>query len=213
MTKKTFYAVLDSRSLVEGQLMEFSLIIMDRVGEFYNAISVFIGDVNSISYSNIEKKILNEYKKMYSREDVINIRAASVNRWLDQTYGKYAPILIGPRLAHQLKVCQEFGIIFSNFKKIECLSEKSQVFLEKSKTFRSLACKYEYLSNLIICDSKLTQRVDYIRAFLVTGVGNGVPATGYRDVRDLWSRLLVSIEGKIKPIIDEDRALKVAALL
>ena len=214
MGLKKFYALIDTRQLLNEELFEFSMIVMDRTGLIYNAATILLGDSNALHHANIEKNLIAQYSKLLAKEDVLSRASPGpINIWLNQIYQKYVPTLVGRDIYQQIVSCDSFGISLQMFEKIECLTVMSKALLEKSKTFQALAKNHDKFNQLIQPEDKFQHRLDFLRAFLITGLGTGYPTTGHKDNREIWSRLLSVLLDTKKPKFDEVKGLQVLKML
>lgn len=214
MGLKKFYALIDTRQLVNEELIEFSMIVIDRTGLFYNAATILLGDSNAMQHSNIEKNLIAQYSKLLAKEDILSrVVPGPINIWLSQVYKKYMPTLVGRDIYQQIALCDSFGISLQTFEKIECLTVMSKELLEKSRTFQALAQKHDKFNQLIQPGNEFQHRLDFLRALLITGLGTGHPSTGHNDNREIWSRLVAVLLDTKKPKFDEANGLQVLKML
>ena len=105
MSKKQFFAIIDTETTINDTVADCAIIICDREGVIYNQMAVLIKDhfdqfdlfydkkatgLWSIEYAK-EKRI--KYNKMLN--DGLRVMASNnaVNKWINQAIGKYNPIL------------------------------------------------------------------------------------------------------------------------
>jgi hypothetical protein len=190
------------------------MIVMDRTGLIYNGTTILLGDSNALQHSTIEKNLIAQYTKLLAKDEILSrISSESINTWLNQLNRKYVPTLVGCDISQQIASCDSFGISLQMFEKIECLTVMSKTLLEKSKTFQALANNHDKLNQLIQPKDKFQHRIDFLRAFLITGLGAGHPTTGHKDNREIWSRLLSVLLDTKKPKFDEAKGLQVLKML
>ena len=148
MSKKQYFAILDTETTVADTVADFAIIICDRNGNIVNQCAVLINS----EYQNHELFYDKNAKGLWSREYAKQKRAGydnmlqtgirtlasvnAVNRWIAKAIGQYNPTLTAYNLAFDTAKCANTLIDLTQFTSRFCLWQAAVGNICNKKQFR-----------------------------------------------------------------------------
>lgn len=148
MTKKQYYAILDSETTIKDRVADLGIIIVDRRGEIASQCGILIKDifgVEDLFYDKSAEGIwarasisrrMDAYHAMLESGSRMLASVNAVNRWIDKAIGKYNPVLTAYNLAFDNGKCLNTGIDLTGFKDRFCLWGAASGIICKTKGYR-----------------------------------------------------------------------------
>jgi len=226
MSKKHFYAILDTETTIADTVADFAIIVVDRNGKIFNQCAVLVAghySTHELFYdraasgiwgtAGLERRKAN-YQAMLDSGSRMVASAAAVNRWINQAIGKYNPTLTAYNLAFDLGKCANTGIDVSGFNSKFCLWHAAVGNICDKKAFKTFALE-NHAFNSVTKHGNMTFQTN---AEIVAGFLNGEfikePHTALEDARDFELPILQHIvkrrnwQEKIKPYNWKDFQVK-----
>lgn len=159
MSKKQFFAILDTETTINDTVADFGMVICDRHGNIVKQVGVMVQDhfdkmelfYNPMDTGFWGKKAAEERRVMYTgmlndgRRMLAGVPA--INRWMAQAVAVYNPELTAYNLAFDKDKCGKTGIDLSIFKSGFCLWGAAVGNLCKTKTFKQFALDNHAFNN------------------------------------------------------------------
>jgi hypothetical protein len=205
MSKKQYFAILDTETTIADTVADFAIIIVDRNGKIYNQCAVLINnefnnnelffDKNakglwSLDYAKQKKA---DYIKMLDSGLRVLASVNAVNRWINQAIGKYNPTLTAYNLAFDKSKCLNTGIDLSGFNSEFCLWQAAIGNICYKKSFKQF-CLDNHAFNNVTEFGNMTFKTN---AEIVCGFINGEfktePHTALEDAKDFELPILIQI--------------------
>lgn len=137
MTKKKYFAVLETVATDKNMVADISIIICDKEGRIFNQMAVLVkecyGDFRS--QNDLTPDDCYDYEgKLNSGRRMLG-SVVAVNHWIHQAFAKYNPELISWDLSVHLSGCANTGIGLDLFDARICLCAVARNILFNSKKF------------------------------------------------------------------------------
>ncbi len=151
MSKKQYFAILDTETTINDTVADFAIVICDRNGEIFNQCAVLVkGHYDSMElfhdknandiwgYVGLEKRKAG-YVQMLDNGSRMLASVNAINQWIDRAIGKYNPTLTAYNLAFDNGKCAKTGINLSGFAANFCLWQAAVGNICETKKFRQFA--------------------------------------------------------------------------
>ena len=226
MSKKQFFAILDTETTINDTVADFGIIIVDREGKIFNQCAVLVrGHFDAMElfhdktkndiwgYAGLEKR-KNQYNAMLDSGVRMLASVNAINKWINQAIGKYNPTLTAYNLAFDLSKCANTGIDLTGFNNKFCLWQAAIGNICHTKKFKSFALENHAFNNC----TKNGNMTFKTNAEIVCGfINNNIidePHTALEDARDFELPILTNIikkrdwQNKIVPYAWQDFQVK-----
>lgn len=205
MSKKQYFAIVDTETTVNNTVADFACIIVDRQGTIHNQCAVIIrsefdahelfyipGSKSdwSLDYAK-EKRV--RYNQMIDSGHRMLASVAAVNTWIAKAIGKYNPTLTAYNLAFDADKCANTGIDLTGFSNRFCLWQAAVGNVCNSKRYRQFALD-NHAFNRVTEHGNMTFKTnaEIVCAF-ITGNVVTEPHTALEDARDFELPILTKI--------------------
>lgn len=226
MSKRQYWAVLDSETTVKDTIADLAIVICDREGRIYNQCAVLVAghygthelfhdkNANDIwGYQGLIKR-QDAYKKMLDDGHRTLASVNAINKWINQAIGKYNPELTAYNLAFDKDKCKKTGIDLSGFTQSFCLWGASVGNICNTKNFRKFVLENHAFNNVTINRNMTLQTNAEIVAGFVKGNYQKEEHTALSDVVDFEIPILCNIlkkrgwREKITPYVWKNHQVK-----
>lgn len=205
MSRKQYFAILDTETTINDTVADFAIVICDRNGQIYNQCAVMVhGHYDKMElfhdkqsndiwgYAGLQKR-----KAQYSAmlESGVRMLASvnAINKWINQAIGKYNPTLTAYNLAFDTAKCANTGIDLTGFNNRFCLWQASVGNICHTKKYKQF-CLDNHLFNNVSKHGNMTFKTN---AETVCGfINNNLiiePHTALEDARDFELPILANI--------------------
>jgi hypothetical protein len=205
MTKKQFFAIIDTETTVDSTVADFACIIVDRKGTIHKQCAVLVKDqfdTKSLFYipgtkgdwseSYAEQKRI-QYLAMLDSGQRIMASNQAINRWLDKAVAEFNPTLTAYNLAFDADKCQNTNIDLSQFQNRFCLWNAASSLICNTKRFRQF-CIDKHAFNAPTKHGNMSYKTN---AEIVCGFLRGEyiaePHTALEDARDFELPILLNV--------------------
>lgn len=205
MTKKQFFAIVDTETTVDSTVADFACIIVDRQGNIHKQCAVLVKDhfdTKSLFYipntkgdwsqEYAEKKRI-QYNSMLDSGQRIMASTQAINRWLDKAVSQFNPTLTAYNLPFDADKCQNTNIDLSQFSNRFCLWNAAASIICNTKQFRQF-CIEKHAFNAPTKHGNMSYKTN---AEIVCGFLRGEyitePHTALEDARDFELPILLNI--------------------
>ena len=205
MSKKQFFAILDTETTINDTVADFAIIIVDREGTIYNQCAVLVKNhfdkmelfhdknANDIwGYGGLIKRKAN-YDNMLDNGVRMLASVNAINKWINQAIGKYNPTLTAYNLAFDKSKCANTGIDLTGFNSEFCLWQAAIGNICNSRKFKQFALDNHAFNN-VTAHGNMTFKTN---AEIVCGFINGEfktePHTALEDAKDFELPILTQI--------------------
>lgn len=206
MSKKQFFAILDTETTCNDTVADFAIVICDRNGRVYAKCAVLVRnhfDAMDLFYDKTKPN-----GEMWSRDYATKKQqayfamldsgrrqlasVAAINAWIQKAIGKYNPTLTAYNLAFDKTKCQNTGIDLSGFAESFCLWQAAIGNICK-KAYRQFALT-NHLFNAPTKHGNMSIKTtaESVFAFL-NGEFIAEPHTALEDAQDFELPILVNI--------------------
>lgn len=133
MSKKQYFAILDTETTMQDTVADLAIVICDREGRIHNQCAVLVKDhfdkidlfhdpkkSDIWGYTGLEKR-KQAYDDMLSKGDRMLASIPAINKWINQAIGKYNPTLTAFNLAFDEDKARKTGIDLTGFNDRFCL--------------------------------------------------------------------------------------------
>lgn len=208
MSKKQFFAIVDTETTAGDTVADFAIIIVDRKGEIFNQCAVLVHDHFdkmelffipnqkgdwSLDYAK-QKRVA--YNAMLQNGLRTLASVAAINKWVNQAIGKYNPILTAYNLPFDLGKSANTGIDLTGFTNSFCLWQAAVGNICNSKAYKNF-CLANHGFNNVTEHGNMTFKTN---AEMVCGFLKGTfiaePHTALEDAKDFELPILQNVIGK-----------------
>lgn len=160
MSKKQFFAIVDTETTIADTVADFGIVICDRQGVIHHQMAAMIKgqfDVHELFYDVNAKGLWSlDYAKMKREKytEMLNsglrmlATVHAVNKWVALAIGKYDPILTAYNLAFDRSKCVNTLIDLSGFKDSFCLWGAAVGNICKTKPYKQFALENHLFNNV-----------------------------------------------------------------
>lgn len=226
MSKKQFWAILDTETTIADTVADFAVIIVDRDGKIHNQCAVLVAghygthelfhdrQASDIwGTAGLERRKA-KYAEMLDQGSRMVASVGAINRWINQAIGKYNPTLTAYNLAFDLGKCQNTGIDVTGFAAKFCLWQAAVGNICQRKAFKSFALE-NHAFNSVTKNGNMTfqTNAEIVAGFLNNGLVRE-PHTALEDARDFELPILQHIlkrrrwQDNIRPYAWQDFQVK-----
>ena len=205
MSKKQYFAILDTETTMQNTIADFAIIIVDRQGKIYNQCAVLVAEhygkyelfhdknANDIwGYAGLIKRKAN-YTAMLDSGARMLASVNAINKWIQQAIGKYNPTLTAYNIAFDVEKCEKTAIDISGFTSKFCLWQAAVGNICNTKLYRNFVLENH-------CFNKTTEYRNMTfstNAETVAGFIKGEftlePHTALEDARDFELPILAEV--------------------
>jgi hypothetical protein len=205
MSRKQYFAILDTETTINDTVADFAIVICDRHGNIYNQCAVLVhGHYDSMElfhdkntndiwgYAGLQKRKA-QYSAMLDSGVRMLASVNAINKWINQAIGKYNPTLTAYNLAFDIAKCANTGIDLTGFNNRFCLWQAAIGNICNTKKYRQF-CLDNHLFNNVSKHGNMTFKTN---AEVVCGfINNNIidePHTALEDARDFELPILANI--------------------
>ncbi len=205
MSKKQYFAILDTETTVANTVADFAIVICDRNGNIVNKCAVIIApefqnhelfyDKNAKGLWSIEyaKQKRVQYNQMLETGARMLASVNAVNRWIDKAIAQYNPTLTAYNLAFDLEKSRNTGIDLSNFQNKFCLWQAAVGNICNKKAFKQF-CADNHQFNKPTEHGNMTVKTGAETVFgFLNNQMVSEPHTALEDAQDFELPILVNI--------------------
>jgi hypothetical protein len=212
MAKKQYFLILDSETTIENTVADIGIVIADKQGNIVKEMGVLIKgefDAKSLFFdvhskdeiwtkAGLEKRQAN-YVNMLNNGQRMIASVNAVNRWLDQAFYQYQPVLTAFNLAFDLDKCQNTGIDLTKFIDRFCLWNASYGHFANTKEFKRFVLN-NHLFNAPTKHGNMTYKTnaEVMASFLNNEMLPPEPHTALEDAKFYELPILKAIVKKSK---------------
>lgn len=194
MSKKQFFAIVDSETSITDKVVDFAMVIADRQGNIHAQMAILtrgVFNVDSLFYDRNASGLwsqqsvarrMDKYAQMLDSGARMLASVAAVNTWINKAIGKYNPTLTAYNLAFDAGKCANTGIDLTGFTNRFCLWHAAAGNICNTKAYRRFVME-NHLFNTPTEKGNMSFRTD---AEAVTGFLSGnmteEPHTSLEDV-------------------------------
>lgn len=205
MSRRQYWAILDTETTIQDTVCDIGIIVVDRTGKIYNQMGVLVSghygtfelfhdkNANDIwGYSGLNRRKEN-YIKMLDTGTRMLASVAAINKWINLAVGKYNPTLTAYNLSFDKSKCLNTDIDLSAFSSEFCLWQASVGNICNTRNYRSF-CLQNHGFNSVTQHGNMTYKTN---AEMVCGFIKGEftvePHTALEDARDFELPILTHI--------------------
>ena len=133
MSKRQYFAILDTETTIRDTVADIGIVIVDRKGTVYNKMAVMVkgqfdevelfydnrvGGIWSFNYCQEKRK---RYNDMIASGNRQLASVGAINTWIQKAIAVYNPILTAYNLAFDVSKCHNTGIDLTGFQNRFCL--------------------------------------------------------------------------------------------
>lgn len=205
MSKKQYFALVDTETTIDNQAADFACIIVDRTGTIHKQCAVILRDVFenqelfyipgsksewSLDYAK-QKRV--QYNAMLNSGVRVMASVAAVNTWIAKAIGEYNPVLTAYNLAFDADKCRNTEIDLTGFSNRFCLWQAAIGNICESKRYRQFALDNHQFNNRTEHGNMTFKTNAETVCGFVTGAMQIEPHTALEDARDFELPILQKI--------------------
>jgi len=205
MSKKQYFAILDTETTMQNTIADFAIIIVDRQGKIYNQCAVLVADhygkyelfhdknANDIwGYAGLNKRKAN-YVAMLDSGLRMLASVNAVNRWIQQAIGKYNPVLTAYNIAFDADKCEKTAIDISGFSSQFCLWQAAVGNICNTKQYRNFVLENHSFNKVTeFGNMTFSTNAETVAGF-IKGEFTLEPHTALEDARDFELPILTEV--------------------
>lgn len=205
MSKKQFFAILDTETTIQDTIADFAIIIVDRHGIIFNQCAVLVAehygkyelfhDKNASDiwgFAGLNKRKAN-YIAMLDSGSRMLASVNAVNRWIQQGIGKYNPTLTAYNISFDIDKCEKTGIDISGFSSKFCLWQAAVGNICNTKLYRNFVLENHSFNKVTEYGNMTFSTNAETVAGFIKGEFKPVPHTALEDAKDYELPILVEV--------------------
>lgn len=210
MSKKQFFAIVDTETTAQDTVADFAIIICDRQGKIYNQAAVLVREhfdkfdlfFNPAARGLWSREYAQEkrakYNAMLDSGSRMLASVTAINNWINQAIGKYDPVLTAYNLSFDIAKCENTDIDLSAFSQRFCLWQAAIGNICHSKKYRQFALEHHAFNNATeYRNMTFKTNAETVCGFVV-GEFKTEPHTALEDARDFELPILQAIAKRKK---------------
>ena len=226
MSKREYFAIVDTETTVADTVADFAIIICDRMGNIYNQCAVMVMghyDAHELFYDKFATGLWSrdyaskkraKYDIMLAQGSRMMATPQAINRWIERAIGKYNPTLTAYNLAFDKSKCANTSIDIAGFNSQFCLWQAAVGNICHSKRFRQFALDNHQFNRVTEHGNMTFKTNAEVVCGFIQGEMREEPHTALEDAKDFELPILTAIarkkawRDKIKPYAWQDFQVK-----